>query len=81
MMIVEADIPKLSAVTQTGKASYFTHHCPELDLAGLVSHETAVPFKKLTVSVHKVWGSACDALLSDKEAIAKVQVNAHPQIE
>ena len=72
MLIVEDDIPKLSSVTEAGSVSYLTHQSPPLDLAGLVAQN--LPYKEMSPQVQKVWGSACDGLLSDEAALAKVQV-------
>ena len=76
MLIIEDDIPKLSSVTKAGNVSFFTHQCPPLDLAGLVAQN--LPYRELSPQVQKVWGSACDGLLSDKATLAKVQVSLSP---
>lgn len=76
MMVVKDDIPKLTAVTRTGSVSIMTHQSPPLDLAGLIRHDHGkVPsFRDLTGQVQRLWGTACDALLSDAAAMAEVQV-------
>ena len=78
MMIVEADIPRLTAVTQAGNVSFMTHQTPDLDLHSLVRQDKTPSFKILAGKVHRLWLSACDALLSDEEAMSKIQVE-HPE--
>ena len=79
MMIVEADIPRLTAVTQAGNVSFMTHQTPDLDLHSLLRQDKTPSFKILAGKVHRLWLSACDALLSDEEAISKIQVETHPK--
>ena len=79
MMIVEADIPRLTAATQAGNVSYMTHQSPDLDLHSLVTQDKTPSFKILAGKAHRLWLSACDALLSDEEAISKIQVKVHPE--
>ena len=76
MLIVEDDIPKLSSGTKAGNISFLTHQSPPLDLAGLVAQN--LPYKEMSPQVQKVWGSACDGLLSDEAALAMIQVSLSP---
>ena len=79
VMIVEADIPRLTAVTQAGNVLFMTHQTPDLDLHSLVRQDRTPSFKLLAGKAHRLWLSACDALLNDDEAINKIQVK--PQLE
>ena len=71
MMITEADIP------MAGDVPLMTYKAPplQLELAKLVQGEKLPAYPVHTRRVQRIWGAACDALLSDQAAMSELQVS------
>ena len=70
MMITEADIPT------AGEVPLITYKAPplQLELERLVQGDSLPSYPMHTRRVQKIWGAACDALLSDQAAMSELQV-------
>ena len=71
MMITEADIP------MAGDVPLMTYKAPplQLELAKLVQGDNLPAYPVHTRRVQRIWGAACDALLSDQAAMSELQVS------
>ena len=76
MVIAEADVPSLSKGTHAGSIEFTTYATPGLkqQMANLVQGEHLPRYTEHDRRVQRIWGSACDALLSDEAAMSWVQV-------
>ena len=70
MMITEADIP------MAGDVPLMTYTAPplQLEVAKLVQGDRLPTYAVHTRRVQRIWGAACDALLSDQAAMSELQV-------
>ena len=70
MMIAEADIP------MAGGVHLMTYKAPplQLELAKLVQGDRLPSYPVHTRRVQRIWGAACDALLSDQAAMSELKV-------
>ena len=70
MMVTEADIPL------AGDVPLVTYKAPPLqrELAKLVQGDSLPSYRVHTRRVQRIWGAACDALLSDQAAMSELQV-------
>ncbi|CAL5223535.1 g6067 [Coccomyxa viridis] len=75
MVIAEADVPSLSKGTHAGCIEFTTYATPGLkqQMANLVQGEHLPRYTEHARRVQRIWGSACDALLSDEAAMSWVQ--------
>ena len=70
MIITEADIP------MAGDVPLMMYKAPplQLQLAKLVQGDDLPSYPVHTRRVQRIWGAACDALLSDQAAMSELQV-------
>lgn len=73
MLVAPEDVPKMTARDKGDYIAHMTFNSHTADLEAVASIAVK-SHEELMDKVHAIWHAQCDALLSDTDAMAKLQV-------